>query len=210
MAILTQRRETGRWQRIRGAIDNGSYGHPWQTGFVCRFDNPKRFHIHRTGPALLPQVGFRSGIGNDMMASDQFALLRWKLFGNGSRTELVDEVTTCHRPLTDPILAHHLCANDDGASGKPRGETSREAKAHETLRRKATDQHTSGGGGPCMPDASLHDYMLRCRRAVDRIGVCSQALSLTKAEEARGDLTRQGNDHANAAHPALPPISAER
>jgi hypothetical protein len=144
------------------------------------------------------------------MTRDQFALLRWKLFGNGGRTELVDEVTTCHRPLTDPILAHHLCTNDDGASGKPRGETAREAKAHQTLRPKATNQHTSGCGGPCVPYASLHDHMLRCRRAVDGIERCCQALSITKAEEARGDLTRQGNDHANAAHPALPSVSAER
>ena len=91
MAIRTKRPETGWWQRIRRAVDNGSYGHPWQTGFICRFDNPVGVSISTAqAPLFSHRSAFLAGIGNDMMASDQFALLRWKLFGNGGLTELLD------------------------------------------------------------------------------------------------------------------------
>jgi hypothetical protein len=97
-----------------------------------------------------------------MAAGNNSALLHWQCLSIGCGLELLDEVAICG-PCWRRILAHHLCADDQGASGQRWRETSSEPEAHQRLWRKATDQETSTLSRACTPDSGLHGHMLSRR-----------------------------------------------
>jgi hypothetical protein len=140
MAILLQRGQAGRWQTVAGTIDNGPDSYPRQAGLMSHLDNPRGFHIHRTGPAPAPQGRFRRGIGDDLPGRDKYPLPRRQLRGISRRLDLVNEGTIGRRYCPGGLVAHELCADDQGPAGKLWAETPGKSEAHQGLWREVADE----------------------------------------------------------------------
>jgi hypothetical protein len=160
MAILMQRGEARRRQRVSRTIDNGPYSHPRETGLLSHLDNPSSFHIHRTRPTSSSQVGFSGRIGHELVGGDQYALLHRQLLSNGCCLDLVNEVAIRGSHFPGRILAYKRCADDQGPSGELWGETPSKSEAHQGLWREAMDEQTRSIGSACTPHPSLHGHVL--------------------------------------------------
>jgi hypothetical protein len=212
MAILMQRGEAGRRQRVACTIDNGPDSYPRQAGLVSHLDNPRGFHIHRTRPAPSPQGGFSRGIGHDLPGRDKYALLYRQLRAISRRLDLVNEVAIGRHDFPGGIVTHKRCADDQGPSGKLWAETPSKSKAHQGVWGEVANEQAGTLGSACAPHPSLHGYMLSCiwAEAVQGDGRRPRALPMAETDKSCRDLPRQGDDQANATQPITLPLTAER
>jgi hypothetical protein len=106
---------------------------------------------------------------------------------------LVNEVPIRLGQRPRRILAHETCADDHGAWGEMRGQTSSEPEAHQCLGSEPTDEPPGAFSSACASQGTrLHH------------------LTPVDPDKSCRELMWQGDYQTNAAQPNTPPVTAER